>query len=91
MGIFNHVHKSLPALTSHWNQTHPESKAEVRRIFEEIRDLNQALQAKNLSPSNFAHTTKKADSQSIDRDPLYFYLKSPKPAGRTTLETSEIV
>lgn len=44
--FFNHVHKSLPALTSHWNQTHPESKAEVRRIFEEIRDLNQALQAK---------------------------------------------
>lgn len=44
--FFNHVHKSLPALTSHWNQTHPESKAEVRRIFEEIRDLNQALQTK---------------------------------------------
>lgn len=44
--FINHVHKSLPALTSHWNQTHPESKAEVRRIFEEIRDLNQALQTK---------------------------------------------
>ncbi|GGA09025.1 hypothetical protein GCM10008018_63340 [Paenibacillus marchantiophytorum] len=43
--FFNHVHKSLPALTSHWNQTHPEGKAEVRRIFEEIRALNQALQA----------------------------------------------
>jgi hypothetical protein len=48
--FFNHVHKSLPALTSHWNQTHPESKAEVRRIFEEIRDLNQALQAKKPEP-----------------------------------------
>ncbi|WP_261304709.1 YusU family protein [Paenibacillus andongensis] len=43
--FFNHVHKSLPALTSHWNQTHPEGKAEVRRIFEEIRELNQTLQA----------------------------------------------
>ncbi|TXK72118.1 DUF2573 family protein [Paenibacillus sp. N3.4] len=41
--FFNHIHKSLPALTSHWNQTHPEGKAEVKRIFEEIRGLNQAL------------------------------------------------
>ncbi|OPH60252.1 hypothetical protein BC351_17290 [Paenibacillus ferrarius] len=45
--FFNHVHKSLPNLTSHWNQTHPEGKAEVRSIFEEIRALNQSLQAKN--------------------------------------------
>lgn len=42
--FFNHVHKSLPALTSHWNQTYPEGKAEVRRIFEEVRELNQTLQ-----------------------------------------------
>ncbi|MFD0695085.1 DUF2573 family protein [Paenibacillus sp. GCM10027628] len=43
--IYNHIHKSLPALASHWNQTHPIGKAEVRRIFEEVRDLNQALKS----------------------------------------------
>ncbi|MFC5447523.1 DUF2573 family protein [Paenibacillus aestuarii] len=43
--IYNHIHKSLPALASHWNQTHAVGKAEVRRIFEEVRDLNQALKA----------------------------------------------
>ncbi|WNR45701.1 DUF2573 family protein [Paenibacillus roseipurpureus] len=43
--FYNHVHKALPALASHWNQSHPESKAEMRRIFEEIRALNQAKQA----------------------------------------------
>jgi hypothetical protein len=41
--VYNHVHKSMPALTKHWNQVHPESQLEMRRIFEEIRDLNQAL------------------------------------------------
>jgi hypothetical protein len=43
--FFNHVHKALPALASHWNQSHPEGKAEMRRIFEEIRALNLAKQA----------------------------------------------
>jgi hypothetical protein len=44
--IYNHIHKAMPALTGHWNQSHPEAKAEMRRIFEEIRDLNQALKDK---------------------------------------------
>jgi hypothetical protein len=48
--LYNHIHKSLPALASHWNQTHPTGKAEVRRIFEEIRDLNQALKSENPNP-----------------------------------------
>ena len=42
--FFNHVHKALPALASHWNQSHPEGKAEVRRIFEEIRALESSQQ-----------------------------------------------
>lgn len=25
--IYNHIHKTMPALTSHWNQLHPEGKA----------------------------------------------------------------
>ncbi len=43
--IYNHIHKTMPALTGHWNQDHPEGKAELRAIFEEIKSLNQALQA----------------------------------------------
>jgi hypothetical protein len=43
---YQHLHKAMPALTSHWNQSHPEGKAEIRSIFEEIRDLNQALKDK---------------------------------------------
>jgi hypothetical protein len=43
--IYNHIHKSMPALASHWNQTHPEAKREIRLLFEEIRDLNHALRA----------------------------------------------
>jgi hypothetical protein len=41
--IYNHIHKTMPALSSHWSQNHPESRADIRRVFEEIRDLNQAL------------------------------------------------
>lgn len=41
--IYNHIHKSMPALSSHWSQSHPEARVEVRKIFEEIRDLNAAL------------------------------------------------
>lgn len=44
--MYNHIHKAMPAMTNHWNQAHPEGKAEIRLIFEEIRDLNQALKDK---------------------------------------------
>ncbi|TVY08987.1 DUF2573 family protein [Paenibacillus cremeus] len=43
--IYNHIHKSMPALASHWNQSHPEGKAEIRKLFEEVRDLNLKLKA----------------------------------------------
>lgn len=43
--LYNQIHKSMPALASHWNQTHPEAKREVRLLFEEIRRLNDALRA----------------------------------------------
>ncbi|UJF32146.1 DUF2573 family protein [Paenibacillus hexagrammi] len=50
--IYNHIHKSLPALASHWNQNHSEGKAEVRRIFEEIREKNQAMKAGSKGDSD---------------------------------------
>jgi hypothetical protein len=48
--IYNHIHKSMPALASHWSQTHPEARAAIRTLFEEIRDKNQALKASRPSP-----------------------------------------
>ncbi len=43
--IYNQIHNTMPALANHWNQSHPEAKAEMRRLFEEIRDLNNARKA----------------------------------------------
>ncbi|AHD06715.1 DUF2573 family protein [Paenibacillus larvae] len=45
--MYQHIHKIMPALTSHWNQTHPDSKSEMRKLFEEIRDLNQQFKAQS--------------------------------------------
>lgn len=44
--IYNHIHKSMPALASHWNQSHPEAKREIRKLFEDIKQLNDALRAR---------------------------------------------
>jgi len=45
--IYNHIHKTMPALASHWNQNHPEARAEIRALYEEVRDLNQKLREAN--------------------------------------------
>ncbi|MED4603423.1 DUF2573 family protein [Paenibacillus validus] len=45
--IYNHIHKTMPALASHWNQNHPESKADIRALYEEVRNLNQKLKEAN--------------------------------------------
>ncbi|MDF2716678.1 MAG: hypothetical protein K0R28_3603 [Paenibacillus sp.] len=49
--IYNHIHKSMPALASHWNQSHPEAKREIRKLFEEIKSLNEAQRAARPEPS----------------------------------------
>ena len=49
--IYNHIHKTMPALASHWNQNHPESKVQIRKLFEEVRDLNQKLKAEHNGKS----------------------------------------
>lgn len=43
--LYNHIHKSMPALASHWNQSHPEAKREIRKLFEDIKSLNEAQRA----------------------------------------------
>lgn len=40
--IYNHMHKTMPALTRHWNKEHPESRAEMLKLFSEIKELNEA-------------------------------------------------
>lgn len=40
-GLYQHIHKTMPALTKHWNQEHPEAKVEMRKLFEEIKALNE--------------------------------------------------
>lgn len=48
--IYNHIHKTMPALSSHWNQSHPEAKQEIRKLFEEIKAWNEALRAERSAP-----------------------------------------
>ncbi|MEK8127766.1 DUF2573 family protein [Paenibacillus filicis] len=45
--LYNHIHKTMPALASHWNQNHPESRADIRSLYEEVRELNQKLRETN--------------------------------------------
>ncbi|WP_281891129.1 DUF2573 family protein [Paenibacillus sp. YYML68] len=45
--IYSHIHKTMPALASHWNQSHPEGKAAIRVLFEEVRELNLKLKEAN--------------------------------------------
>lgn len=47
--IYNHIHKSMPSLTAHWTQSHPEAKLEVRKLFEDIRDRNAQYREKSTS------------------------------------------
>jgi hypothetical protein len=45
--IYNHIHKTMPALASHWNQEHPEGKVVIRTLFEEVRARHLALKEEN--------------------------------------------
>lgn len=45
--VYNHIHKTMPALASHWNQSHPESRAVIRGLYEEVRRLNLELKENN--------------------------------------------
>jgi hypothetical protein len=47
--IYNHIHKTMPAMASHWNKEHPESKLKMKELFEEIRALNEVHREKKKS------------------------------------------
>lgn len=40
--LYNHIHKTMPNLTCHWNDTNSEGKVAVRALFEEIKQMNEA-------------------------------------------------
>ena len=50
--IYNHIHKSMPTLSAHWTQSHPEAKVEVRKMFEDIRDRNAQHREKSTPHSH---------------------------------------
>lgn len=43
--LYSHMHKTMPALTQHWTQSHPEGKAAVRQLFEDIKRMNEAAKS----------------------------------------------
>lgn len=40
--LYSHIAKSMPALVQHWNREFPEAKSEVKKMIEEIKQLNDA-------------------------------------------------
>lgn len=50
--LFNHIHKTMPALTNHWNAAHPAEKAAVRELFEEIRDRGRQYRESVSGPGS---------------------------------------
>ncbi|GIQ68480.1 DUF2573 family protein [Xylanibacillus composti] len=45
--IYSHIHKTMPPLTAHWTQEHPQAKADMRRLFEEIKQWNESFREQN--------------------------------------------
>lgn len=39
--IYQHIAKSMPALAKHWNTLYPEAKEEIKKIIQEIKQLNE--------------------------------------------------
>jgi hypothetical protein len=59
--LFSHIHKTMPALTSHWNAAHPEEKAAVRELFEEMRDKGRLHREKGMPATSNSDTEQPAD------------------------------
>jgi hypothetical protein len=43
--LYSHIAKSMPALAKHWNEMYPDAKAEMKKVIEEIKELNEAHRA----------------------------------------------
>ncbi|HZG84664.1 YusU family protein [Paenibacillus sp.] len=50
--LYSHIHKTMPALANHWNAAHPEGKAAVRELFEDVKARNQRKAAASPPPTS---------------------------------------
>jgi hypothetical protein len=50
--VYQHISKSMPPLTKHWGEMHPDARAEVRALFTEIKMLNERLNAQRGGATN---------------------------------------
>lgn len=39
--LYSHIAKSMPALAKHWNELYPEAKGEMKKVMEEIKEMNE--------------------------------------------------
>jgi len=39
--LYNHISKTMPALTNHWGQSFPEEKEVIKELYGEVKKLNE--------------------------------------------------
>jgi hypothetical protein len=39
--LYSHIAKSMPALAKHWNEMYPDAKSEMKKVIEEIKEMNE--------------------------------------------------
>ncbi len=45
--LYQHISKSMPPLTKHWGEAHPEARVAMRELFEQVKAMNEQLKGKN--------------------------------------------
>ncbi|HZG78938.1 MAG TPA: YusU family protein [Paenibacillus sp.] len=50
--LYSHIHKTMPALANHWNAAHPDAKAAVRELFEDVKARNERKRAQQPPPTS---------------------------------------
>ena len=44
--LYNHISKTMPALTNHWGGSFPEGKEVVKQLYTEVKTLNEEFRKK---------------------------------------------
>ncbi len=47
--IYQHLSRTMPPLTKHWGEMHPEGRKVIRELFEEVKLCNEALKTSRAS------------------------------------------
>jgi hypothetical protein len=50
--LYSQMKKTMPALIQHWHHDNPETKEEIKKLFEEIQALNQAHKAQRANQND---------------------------------------